>query len=121
MSCFYIILKELDTVVKSFMSLLARTNVGQNIWRRVLFVVCFKRNHAAIAIIDYAQMLVSSTHVDDLLLLKCWYGYLFVGARFINLQVSSLVDKWYGESQKRAEAVFSLVSNRKTYIVLHDI
>ena len=31
------------------------------------------------------------------------------GARFINLQVSSLVDKWYGESQKRAEAVFSLV------------
>lgn len=33
------------------------------------------------------------------------------GARFINLQLSSLVDKWYGESQKRAEAVFSLVSS----------
>ena len=37
--------------------------------------------------------------------------YLFIiGARFINLQLSSLVDKWYGESQKRAEAVFSLVN-----------
>lgn len=34
-----------------------------------------------------------------------------IGARFINLQVSTLVDKWYGESQKRAEAVFSLVIN----------
>jgi len=36
--------------------------------------------------------------------------FSLLGARFINLQVSSLVDKWYGESQKRAEAVFSLVS-----------
>lgn len=32
------------------------------------------------------------------------------GARFINLQASVLFDKWYGESQKRAEAIFSLVS-----------
>ena len=32
-----------------------------------------------------------------------------VGCRFINLQVSSLTDKWYGESQKLAAAVFSLV------------
>ena len=32
------------------------------------------------------------------------------GARFINLQASALFDKWYGESQKRAEAIFSLVS-----------
>lgn len=31
------------------------------------------------------------------------------GARFINLQVSSLTDKWYGESQKITDAVFSLV------------
>lgn len=30
-------------------------------------------------------------------------------ARFINLQVSSLCDKWYGESQKLADAVFSVV------------
>ena len=35
---------------------------------------------------------------------------VIVGARFINLEVSTLVDKWYGESQKRAAAVFSLVS-----------
>lgn len=32
-----------------------------------------------------------------------------LGCRFINLQVSSLTDKWYGESQKLAAAVFSLV------------
>jgi SpoVK/Ycf46/Vps4 family AAA+-type ATPase len=31
------------------------------------------------------------------------------GARFINLQVAILTDKWYGESQKLAAAVFSLV------------
>jgi len=36
-------------------------------------------------------------------------SFFKLGARFINLQISSLVDKWYGESQKRAEAVFSLV------------
>ena len=33
------------------------------------------------------------------------------GCRFLNLDVSSLTDKWYGESQKLANAVFSLVSN----------
>jgi SpoVK/Ycf46/Vps4 family AAA+-type ATPase len=32
------------------------------------------------------------------------------GCRFINVQVSSLTDKWYGESQKLAAALFTLVS-----------
>ncbi|XP_042913255.1 outer mitochondrial transmembrane helix translocase-like, partial [Parasteatoda tepidariorum] len=31
-------------------------------------------------------------------------------ARFINLEVSALTDKWYGESQKLAAAVFTLQS-----------
>ena len=38
---------------------------------------------------------------------SCILGSL--GCRFINLQVSSLTDKWYGESQKLSAAVFSLV------------
>lgn len=42
------------------------------------------------------------------------YQCLFLGCRFINLQVSSLVDKWYGESQKRSEAVFSLVGTSRS-------
>jgi len=42
------------------------------------------------------------------------------GARFINLQVSSLVDKWYGESQKRAEAVFSLAVKLQPTIIFID-
>ncbi|KAK6171376.1 hypothetical protein SNE40_019580 [Patella caerulea] len=42
------------------------------------------------------------------------------GARFINLQVSSLVDKWYGESQKRAEAVFSLAMKLQPSIIFID-
>jgi len=42
------------------------------------------------------------------------------GARFINLQVSSLVDKWYGESQKRAEAVFSLAMKLQPCIIFID-
>lgn len=42
------------------------------------------------------------------------------GARFINLQVSSLFDKWYGESQKRAEAVFSLASKIQPVIIFID-
>ncbi|CAH1794054.1 unnamed protein product [Owenia fusiformis] len=41
-------------------------------------------------------------------------------ARFINLQVSSLVDKWYGESQKRAEAVFSLAIKLQPTIIFID-
>ena len=40
-----------------------------------------------------------------------------LGARFINFKISSMVDKWYGESQKRAEAVFTLVSLRKLMII----
>lgn len=42
------------------------------------------------------------------------------GARFINLQISSLVDKWYGESQKRAEAVFSLAHKLQPTIIFID-
>lgn len=42
------------------------------------------------------------------------------GARFINLQLSSLVDKWYGESQKRAEAVFSLALKLQPCIIFID-
>ena len=42
------------------------------------------------------------------------------GARFINLQVSSLVDKWYGESQKRTEAVFSLAMKLQPTIIFID-
>jgi len=45
-------------------------------------------------------------------------SFLSPGARFINLQISSLVDKWYGESQKRAEAVFSLVRFSKMFKIL---
>lgn len=39
------------------------------------------------------------------------------GARFINLQASALFDKWYGESQKRAEAIFSLVSFDRFHLI----
>ncbi|ESP03873.1 hypothetical protein LOTGIDRAFT_177773 [Lottia gigantea] len=42
------------------------------------------------------------------------------GARFINLQISSLVDKWYGESQKRAEAIFSLAMKLQPCIIFID-
>ncbi|CAG5118276.1 unnamed protein product [Candidula unifasciata] len=42
------------------------------------------------------------------------------GARFINLQVSTLVDKWYGESQKRTEAVFSLAVKLQPTIIFID-
>ena len=33
--------------------------------------------------------------------------------------MSSLVDKWYGESQKRSEAVFSLVSKWFNSFLIH--
>ncbi|XP_013395490.1 ATPase family AAA domain-containing protein 1-B [Lingula anatina] len=42
------------------------------------------------------------------------------GARFINLQITSLLDKWYGESQKRAEAVFSLAVKIQPTIIFID-
>ena len=41
--------------------------------------------------------------------ITCVFFFVLLGCRFINLQVSSLTDKWYGESQKLAAAVFSLV------------
>jgi len=42
------------------------------------------------------------------------------GARFINLQVSSLFDKWFGESQKRTEAIFSLAEKVQPVIIFID-
>lgn len=42
------------------------------------------------------------------------------GARFINLEVSSLTDKWYGESQKLAAAVFTLAVKIQPCIIFID-
>lgn len=42
------------------------------------------------------------------------------GMRFINLDVSILTDKWYGESQKLASAVFSLAVKLQPCIIFID-
>lgn len=42
------------------------------------------------------------------------------GARFINLQVSTLFDKWYGEPQKRTDAIFSLARKIQPVIIFID-
>uniref|UniRef100_A0A0K8R5Z9 Putative 26s proteasome regulatory subunit n=1 Tax=Ixodes ricinus TaxID=34613 RepID=A0A0K8R5Z9_IXORI len=42
------------------------------------------------------------------------------GARFINLEVAALTDKWYGESQKLAAAVFTLAVKIQPCIVFID-
>ncbi|XP_030835141.1 ATPase family AAA domain-containing protein 1 [Strongylocentrotus purpuratus] len=42
------------------------------------------------------------------------------GCRFINLQASNLTDKWYGESQKLASAVFSLAAKFQPAIIFID-
>ncbi|XP_037959497.1 ATPase family AAA domain-containing protein 1 [Teleopsis dalmanni] len=42
------------------------------------------------------------------------------GMRFINLDVAILTDKWYGESQKLASAVFSLASKIQPCIIFID-
>ncbi|EDV22117.1 uncharacterized protein TRIADDRAFT_59287 [Trichoplax adhaerens] len=42
------------------------------------------------------------------------------GCHFINLQISTLTDKWYGESQKLAAAVFSLAYKLQPVIIFVD-
>ena len=42
------------------------------------------------------------------------------GANFINLQVTSLLDKWYGESQKRTAAIFTLAKKLQPVIIFID-
>ncbi|XP_068150534.1 outer mitochondrial transmembrane helix translocase [Drosophila tropicalis] len=42
------------------------------------------------------------------------------GMRFINLDVAILTDKWYGESQKLASAVFSLAAKIQPCIIFID-
>ncbi|CAB3406346.1 unnamed protein product [Caenorhabditis bovis] len=42
------------------------------------------------------------------------------GCRFINLQVSNLTDKWYGESQKLAAALFSVAQKFQPTIIFID-
>lgn len=41
-------------------------------------------------------------------------------ARFINLQITNLVDKWYGEPQKRTAAIFSLARKIQPVIIFID-
>jgi ATPase family AAA domain-containing protein 1 len=41
-------------------------------------------------------------------------------ARFLNLSVSSLYDKWFGESQKRTEALFTLAAKVQPVIIFID-
>jgi len=42
------------------------------------------------------------------------------GMRFINLDVAMLTDKWYGESQKLASAVFTLAIKIQPCIIFID-
>lgn len=42
------------------------------------------------------------------------------GCQFINLQASTLTDKWYGESQKLTAAVFSLAVKLQPCIIFID-
>lgn len=42
------------------------------------------------------------------------------GARFINLEVAMLTDKWYGESQKLAKSVFTLAKKIQPCIIFID-
>ncbi|PVU92743.1 hypothetical protein BB561_003624 [Smittium simulii] len=42
------------------------------------------------------------------------------GARFINLRLSTLLDKWYGESNKLAKAVFTLAEKLEPCLVFID-
>uniref|UniRef100_UPI00398E724F outer mitochondrial transmembrane helix translocase-like isoform X1 n=1 Tax=Pristiophorus japonicus TaxID=55135 RepID=UPI00398E724F len=42
------------------------------------------------------------------------------GCHFINMQASTLTDKWYGESQKLAAAVFSLAAKIEPCIIFID-
>jgi len=42
------------------------------------------------------------------------------GARFLNINLSSLLDKWYGESQKRVEALFTLALKIQPTIIFID-
>lgn len=42
------------------------------------------------------------------------------GARFINLEVAMLTDKWYGESQKLAKAVFTFAKKVQPCIIFID-
>lgn len=42
------------------------------------------------------------------------------GARFINLELAMLTDKWYGESQKLAKAVFTLAQKIEPCIIFID-
>ena len=42
------------------------------------------------------------------------------GARFVNLDVSQITDKWYGESQKLATAIFTLAAKLSPCIIFID-
>lgn len=42
------------------------------------------------------------------------------GAKFINIELSTMLDKWYGESQKRVAAIFNLAHKIQPAIIFID-
>ncbi|XP_058061023.1 outer mitochondrial transmembrane helix translocase [Anopheles bellator] len=109
-----------DNITVSWESVAGLDHVCQEIKESLVFPVCHRDMFAGSALYQAPKgvLLYGPPGCGKTLIAKATAKE--AGMRFINLDVAMLTDKWYGESQKLASAVFSLAVKIQPCIIFID-
>ncbi|XP_062546279.1 outer mitochondrial transmembrane helix translocase-like [Armigeres subalbatus] len=109
-----------ENIAVSWDSIAGLDHVCQEIKESLVFPVCHRDMFSASALYQAPKgvLLYGPPGCGKTLIAKATAKE--AGMRFINLDVAMLTDKWYGESQKLASAVFSLAVKIQPCIIFID-
>lgn len=109
-----------ENINVSWDSIAGLDHVCQEIKESIVFPVCHREMFSASALYQAPKgvLLYGPPGCGKTLIAKATAKE--AGMRFINLDVAMLTDKWYGESQKLASAVFSLAVKIQPCIIFID-
>ncbi|XP_052894134.1 outer mitochondrial transmembrane helix translocase-like isoform X1 [Anopheles moucheti] len=109
-----------ENIAESWDSIAGLDDVCQEIKESLVFPVCHRDMFAGSALYQPPKgvLLYGPPGCGKTLIAKATAKE--AGMRFINLDVAMLTDKWYGESQKLASAVFTLAVKIEPCIIFID-
>lgn len=109
-----------ENISVSWNSIAGLDNICQEIKESIVFPVCHRDMFSASSLYQPPKgvLLYGPPGCGKTLIAKATAKE--AGMRFINLDVAMLTDKWYGESQKLASAVFSLAVKIQPCIIFID-
>ncbi|EAA13814.4 AGAP009625-PA [Anopheles gambiae str. PEST] len=109
-----------ENITESWDSIAGLDDVCQEIKESLVFPVCHRDMFAGSALYQPPKgvLLYGPPGCGKTLIAKATAKE--AGMRFINLDVAMLTDKWYGESQKLASAVFTLAVKIQPCIIFID-